>query len=183
MYPDKGWSSDQMKEDLLFEFSQVKSIDNWEIVNDVVMGGVSKSEFVISEDSCAVFRGTVSLENYGGFALVRSGRQKYDLTDFDGIVLVVRGDGKTYRLRLETDNTRRGVGYQLAFETIANEWRTVKIPFKKLEASFRGRKVTDAPEFDSSRIRRLGLIISDKQAGPFRLEIEGISAYAEARKR
>lgn len=168
-----------MKEDVLFDFTRVAHVGDWEIVNDVVMGGMSTSEFVKYGDSGAVFSGNVSLENFGGFALVRTVPGEYNLTGFDGIMLVVRGDGKRYRLRLETDNSRRGLGYQSAFATSANEWKTVRIAFNELKASFRGRKQYDAPAFDCGRIRRLGFIISEKQAGPFRLEIKRISVYQE----
>ena len=44
----------------------------WTIVNDGVMGGVSDGRFRITADQTMEFFGTLSLENNGGFASVRS---------------------------------------------------------------------------------------------------------------
>jgi len=167
-----------MKETAIFDFSQTDNSDNWIIINDTVMGGVSDSEFIMEGDSIAVFRGTVSLENNGGFASVRTSQVNYDLTEYDGISLMIRGDGNNYYFRLETDNTWRGVGYQSPFETTAGQWIIVRIPFNEFAASFRGRKLREAPELDPARIRSFGILISDRQEGLFRLEIARISAYS-----
>ena len=168
-----------MKEIEIFDFSRMKDSDNWIIINDTVMGGASDSEFIIRGDSIAVFRGTVSLENYGGFASVRTVPGNYNLKEYDGISLSVRGDGENYYFRLETDNTWRGVGYQSPFETTADRWITVNIPFSEFSASFRGSKLREAPELNPGRIGSFGILISDSQEGPFRLEIDRISAYSK----
>ena len=167
-----------MTETAIFDFSRTDKSDNWIIINDTVMGGVSDSEFIVEGDSIAVFRGTVSLENNGGFASVRTSRYNYDLTEYDGISLMVRGDGKNYYFRLETYNTWRGIAYQSSFETTAGKWITVRIPFNEFAASFRGRKLREAPELDPGRIRSFGILISERQEGPFRLEIARIGAYS-----
>ena len=43
----------------------------WTIVNDGVMGGLSSSEIIETEEKTLIFSGLVSLENNGGFASVR----------------------------------------------------------------------------------------------------------------
>jgi hypothetical protein len=43
---------------------------------------------------------------------------------------------------------------------------------------FRGRIIDDTPELDVFRIGRTGFMIAGKQAGPFRLEIGWVKAYA-----
>ena len=48
-------------------------IDKWRIVNDGVMGGISKSNIYLNEVSNIIFAGNVSLENNGGFASIRMG--------------------------------------------------------------------------------------------------------------
>jgi hypothetical protein len=40
----------------------------------------------------------------------------------------------------------------------------------EFRASFRERAVPDAPELNSARIVSVGLLISDEQEGPFRLD-------------
>ena len=44
----------------------------WRIINDVVMGGVSKSSMKLGSDGSAKFSGTLSPDNNGGFASVRA---------------------------------------------------------------------------------------------------------------
>ena len=54
-------------EQFLFEFSNPFHARGWHAVDDVVMGGVSRSEFR-QELSQAAFTGNVSLEKTVGFA-------------------------------------------------------------------------------------------------------------------
>jgi monofunctional biosynthetic peptidoglycan transglycosylase len=44
-------------------------------------------------------------------------------------------------------------------------------------ATFRGFAVRDAGRLDPARVRQIGFLIADKQAGGFRLEIGEIGAY------
>lgn len=53
---------------VLSDFTNGSNLMDWYIVNDVVMGGRSDSGIFLNLDSCAVFKGYVSLENNGGFA-------------------------------------------------------------------------------------------------------------------
>ncbi len=162
---------------IIIDFSNTASWEPWMPVNDVVMGGVSSSEISATDSGTAVFRGTVSLENNGGFASVRSGPAEFDMEGYDGIRLRVRGDGSDYRLRLRTTDSFDGVAYQQTFGTTAGEWITVDIPFADFTASFRGRRVPDAPALNPANIRQIGFLIADRQTGPFALEIAEIRAY------
>ena len=162
---------------IIIDFSNPASSERWMPVNDVVMGGVSSSEITATDSGTAVFRGTVSLENNGGFASVRSGPAEFDMEGYAGIRLRVRGDGNDYRLRLRTTDSFDGVAYQQTFGTTAGTWITIDIPFTDFTASFRGRRVPDAPALNPSNIRQIGFLIADRQTGPFALEISAISAY------
>src|SRR5690606_39501342 len=57
---------------------------------------------ILVNEGIAVFQGTLSLENNGGFASVRSGAIEQDLGKTHGVVVRVRGDGKTYQFRIWT---------------------------------------------------------------------------------
>jgi monofunctional biosynthetic peptidoglycan transglycosylase len=48
-------------------------LEDWRIVNDDVMGGVSSSKLYLNEEQNLVFSGNLSLENNGGFASSRMG--------------------------------------------------------------------------------------------------------------
>jgi NADH dehydrogenase [ubiquinone] 1 alpha subcomplex assembly factor 1 len=148
----------------------------WTVVNDGVMGGRSTS--TVQEDSTGtiVFAGDVSLENNGGFASVRLPIAALDLSAFGGLRLRLRGDGNRYQIRLRTDDRFDGIAYSARFQT-TGEWETVEIPFAAFEPTFRGVRPRGAPPLDPSRIRQLGFLIADEQAGPFRLEVADLSAY------
>jgi monofunctional biosynthetic peptidoglycan transglycosylase len=164
---------------LIFDFSSPGEEKRWEIMTDEVMGGISQSQMFTTSNKTAIFRGEVSLENYGGFASIRTHPQEYQLDSFAGISLRVKGDGKKYRLRLRTDDEFEGVAYQASFATQSEKWITVHLPFNEFVPVFRGRAVPEAPKLEARHIRRIGVMIADKQAGPFTLEIDCIKAYTE----
>jgi NADH dehydrogenase [ubiquinone] 1 alpha subcomplex assembly factor 1 len=164
---------------LITDFQSADERKNWRIVNDVVMGGISKSEFVILDKSIAMFRGNLSLENNGGFASIRTFPTDYNLSGFDGISISVRGDGKKYQVRLQMGDKFDGLSYKASFKTTPGKWETVPISFTKFTASYRGRFVRDAPALDPGEIRQIGFLIADQQEGPFQLEIDWIKAYKQ----
>jgi monofunctional biosynthetic peptidoglycan transglycosylase len=151
--------------------------ESWRAINDGVMGGLSQSGLTVTDSGVGVFAGHVSLENNGGFASVRTSLGETDLSAFEGLAVRVKGEGKRYRLRLRTDNRFDGVAYQATFETTRDEWQVVEIPFDRFVPTYRGRTLRDQPPLDTATICQLGLMIADKQAGRFRLEIEWVRAY------
>jgi monofunctional biosynthetic peptidoglycan transglycosylase len=163
----------------LFRFEQSGDAEAWLAIDDVVMGGRSASRLYMEADEVAVFSGRVSLENNGGFASVRSQPKRVDLEGYAGVELRVRGDGRQYRLRLHNQPGWGAIAYQAAFETVPGQWQTVRFPFSAFRPTFRGRSVPDAPPLDPSQIHTFGLMIADKQAGPFRLELDWLRAYPE----
>jgi monofunctional biosynthetic peptidoglycan transglycosylase len=166
------------EQDMIIDFGA--GAQSWRSIDDVVMGGVSSSEMVV-EDGVAVFHGDVSLENNGGFASVRSEPRDHDFSAFDGLVLRVRGDGKRYKIRLRTTPAFDGPSYQATIQPAPDEWQEVRVPFSDFEPVFRGRKLRSEPPLDPGQVKTVGLLIADKQAGPFRLEIEWIAGYTERR--
>jgi NADH dehydrogenase [ubiquinone] 1 alpha subcomplex assembly factor 1 len=148
---------------------------DWQAVNDDVMGGVSTSQVRRLEPGVR-FEGTVSFDHGGGFA---SARRDYALPDgvaagsVAGFALQVRGDGKRYRLTVFTRNAatgqREAYHYQARFET-TGDVQLLRLPLSAFAASFRGRPVA-APPLDPARIVALGLQISDRQEGPFALDL------------
>ena len=78
------------------------SQNEWEIVNDNVMGGVSIGDFKI-ENNQVIFFGKLSSKYNGGFASIRT-RERIKLNSYEKINLKVIGDGNTYQIRIK-DNT------------------------------------------------------------------------------
>ena len=160
----------------LYRFDSIDTAGQWTIVDDGVMGGVSKSGLALSGGGTLLFAGTVSLENNGGFASARSATEDYGITDEEGIRLSVRGDGKLYRFRLYAAD-RTGVAYEAPFRTITDEWQSVYLPFSTFEPTIRGRVLKDYGPIDPASIEAVGVMVKDNQVGEFVLEIESIEAY------
>jgi hypothetical protein len=48
---------------ILFDFSENRNPERWQVVNDGVMGGLSQGTIKLSENGTGLFTGKVSLEN------------------------------------------------------------------------------------------------------------------------
>jgi len=154
------------------------------VVNDDVMGGVSTSR-IGHEGDALVFAGTLRLDHGGGFASMRgpigSGSDPVarDLRAWLGIEIVFRGDGRRYKLTLRDGGGGEGVVHRAAFGTRPDETMTVRLPFEAFEAWRRGRRLLDAPPLERSAVLELGVLVSDKQAGHFRIDLLAMRAYRE----
>ena len=126
------------------------------------------------------FSGMLSLENNGGFSTFRSREVDLNLSNDLGLLLRVKGDGRTYQARLATDARYRGMEVSFSADFVAKkgEWLEVKIPFTDFKGNFRG---TDLPKqkLDPSMIRRVGILLSDKTQAPFDIEIDHIRTYGK----
>jgi monofunctional biosynthetic peptidoglycan transglycosylase len=172
---------DTMK--VLYEFAMAAELDDWRIVNDGVMGGVSESALIMyAQDSTAVFSGHVSFENNGGFASVRTLPRDFNIDGFDGVLIRVKGDGKSYQFRLRTGAAFDGVAYKQHFDTRADEWQIIRLPFSEFAASYRGRVLPHIAPPDPAQVNQIGLLIADKQEGAFTLTVDWIKVYSSLEK-
>ena len=169
-----GDSMDKKKN--LIEFSNADR-GEWFAINDGVMGGVSRSDIRRTDRGTGVFAGVLSLENSGGFASVRAALGRHDLSTWAGLEVRVRGDGRTYQLRLRSDDRFDGIAYAADFKTRDGEWTVTHIPFHQFRPTFRGRTLTDVPPLDTSRIQQLAFMLADKKPGPFTLEIDFVRTW------
>lgn len=171
--------TDKMKEEeaIILDFSRTEDKESWRIVNDGVMGGISQSEIAFRENGGLIFRGTVSLENNGGFASSRRSAQTYNLEGYAGMLLQIRGDGKDYQLRLRTDNRFDGISYRYRFSTQPGATQIITAPFSDFEPVFRGRIIKDAAPLSPENIQQIGFLIADKQSGSFSIEVDWIKAF------
>lgn len=161
------------------EFSNAEnSAFGWRIVDDGVMGGLSKGRVETTEEGIMRFQGTLSLENNGGFSSVRTDTVALDLSAAQGLILRVKGDGRTYQLRLATDARYRSmeVSFKADFSTVKGEWHEVKIPFTAFVGSFRGLELPEEA-FDPKKIERLSILLGDKKPGAFAMEMDWIRSY------
>ncbi len=153
----------------VFDFHPDSNLDNWYVVDDGVMGGVSQGRFSLNKEGHGEFSGTVSLENNGGFSSVRYRSKTLDVSSFSRISLRVRGDGKRYQLRVKTNSQDRH-SYVSYFST-SGEWQTLEIPFDELYPTFRGNRL-GMPNYPGEQMEEVGFLIGNKKAESFQLEID-----------
>jgi NADH dehydrogenase [ubiquinone] 1 alpha subcomplex assembly factor 1 len=158
----------------LFEFTGPEAAQQWQAVNDGVMGGVSDGRFRITPDEIMEFFGTLSLENNGGFASVRSKPVDLDVKAGEAIVVRVRGDGREYVLNLYTKSRRMAFSYRAPLPTTKDEWTEVSVPIAEFIPTAFGRQVQGMGPVQTDQIVGLGFMLSDKRPGPFKLEIESV---------
>lgn len=175
---------------VLFDFSQPSStLDQvWGALDDVVMGGVSASG-LRQEPGAALFTGYVSTANSGGFASVRTRNFEppLNLSGHTGVRLQLMGDGKRYKFLVRDEGTWDSIAYTHSFDTVANQWITVEIPFAQLIPVFRAKTVDTARPLAAGQIRSFQLMLSKFEydgalnpnfaAGEFCLRLQSISVY------
>ena len=162
------------KPEVLFDFTNPDAAKEWQTVNDGVMGGVSEGKLKITDTKTMEFFGTLSLENNGGFASVRTKAKKLGLEKGDALVARIRGDGREYSLNLYVPRPLIAFSYRAMVQTKKDEWIEVKVPLDKFEATSFGRVVKDAGPVDPKEVNALGFLLGDKKSGPFKLEVEWI---------
>lgn len=173
-----------MADTRLLSFDAPTAVTGWSAIDDAVMGGCSRSwlrheaagEVAGDAAGFAVFEGVVSLAQNGGFASVRSPRQDFGAPGATGYALQVCGDGARYKLALRCDDRFDGISHQADLAPPAGEWVTLVLPLAAFSARFRGRAVPEAPPLAPAQVRQIGLLVADRQAGPFRLALRAVWA-------
>lgn len=161
----------QPKTNEVYKFTAATKVNEWRIVNDGVMGGVSKSSLGLTVLGYGQFFGHVSLANNGGFASIQL-NQSIKLTDeIKYVLLRVKGDGKAYEFRLKSQLTQPE-SYVHQFIT-TGDWEIIKLPINDFYPQYFGRKL-NRPNFNFSSIAQLSFLISNKQEEDFRLLIDWI---------
>lgn len=158
-------------QEIIFDFNKNTIINNWRIVDDVVMGGRSNGNFKINNQGHGEFSGTISLENNGGFSSLRYRFKPKEVKNYQYIILKVKGDSKKYQFRVK-DNLSNYYSFIANFET-TEEWQTIKIRLSDMYPAFRGRTL-NMDNFSSKKIEEIAFLIGNKKAENFKLEIDAI---------
>ena len=159
-----------MQESKLFDFNNNIDISQWRIVNDFVMGGISKSEFLVDQNN-GVFRGSVSLENNGGFAMVKYTFPKINIADFSKIKISLKGDTKNYQVRIKENSTQKH-SYIHPFKA-TNEWQDIEFILQDFIPMYRGRKM-ELTNFQENSISEIVFLIGNKKSEDFELRLNKI---------
>ena len=177
----------------VFDFSLADfDLSAWGALDDVVMGGVSQGSF-FKRAQWAVFAGSVSTDNSGGFSSVRTKNFEppFDLAGWRGMRLRVMGDGQRYKFILRNSGDWDSPAYIYGFDTVPSEWVDVSVPFDEMVPTFRAKSVPDAPAFNPANVCSLQLMLSkfeyDRRLnpefvpGPFELGVKEIGVYRSRR--
>ena len=160
---------------MLYDFTK-QGKGKWRIQNDVVMGGRSESQLKMTDENEAHFTGRVSLENNGGFCSIHqtSENDPFIINEgSDAFILNVKGDGKNYNFRIRTPKGRHS--YASTFSTNNNvDWETISIPFKSMQATYRG-EVVNVPNYNGENVVEMQLLIGNKKEENFEILLRSIA--------
>jgi len=156
---------------IIYNFKNSRTLQNWTVVDDGVMGGLSKGNLGLNKEGNAVYSGHVLTDNNGGFSSLRYQFELRDVSSFKTVSLRLKGDGKSYQFRLKS-NKGQYYSYVSKFDT-TGEWETIVIAFKDFRPQFRGN-VLDMPNFQGETMQEIAFLIGNKVKESFQLEIESI---------
>lgn len=156
---------------VLFDFADPASMRGWEVEDDVIMGGRSKSTLARDPAGHIIFRGDVSLENNGGFASIQNHFDPIDVSNYTNAVIRLKGDGKKFLYLVEAEKNARH--YYVAEFSTSGEWQEIKIPLRKMYPVRRGDRL-DIPDFPGKTMSQSRFMIANGRAEAFRLEVASI---------
>ena len=159
------------------DFGKQTGGQDWYVVNDGVMGGLSNSSITFDQESM-LFTGNVSLENNGGFASVRSARQLMDLSKYTKVKIRFKSKNKDriFALRLNTNDVYYRPSYNQDFQSISDDWQELEFNLTDFNETVLGRKTGKTiPTSQLEKVIRIGIMLNDKKEGAFSLEIDAIT--------
>jgi monofunctional biosynthetic peptidoglycan transglycosylase len=91
------------------------------------------------------------------------------------ILIEIKGDGRSYQLRLRTNKGFDGVAYVATFSSNRSDtWQTLIFNEEDFVAQFRGQIVSRAPSLSFSDVKQIGFMLADKKPGSFQMAIKSI---------
>ena len=157
---------------IIFNFNVDSDISNWQILDDVVMGGRSNGQFKLNSEGYGEYSGKVSLENNGGFSSLRYYFDTKTTDTYSKFMIRLKGDGKSYQFRVK-DNRYNKYSFIYEFNT-SEEWQIIEIPFSDMYASLRGYRI-DIPNYGGDQMEEIAFLIGNKKEESFKLLIDSIS--------
>ncbi|RMB56665.1 hypothetical protein EAX61_13755 [Dokdonia sinensis] len=164
-----------MNTSLSFDFgTSCDNCDDWFVVLDGVMGGLSEGKVEKTETSI-IFRGSISLENNGGFASLRTPYQNYDLSEYKTVTVRYRSTGQDFGLTLNKYRQFWRPQYKTNLPITNGEWKTITCNLADFGTYRLGNTINENPNTeDLSKIIRLGLISNTKAPTDFEIEVDKI---------
>lgn len=160
-----------LSQNIIFSFSNESILKEWRIVNDDVMGGISKSNLIINNDGHGFFFGNISTSYNGGFASIRYNCKRQYLNEYKNLVLKIKGDKKEYQLRIKS-SLGDYFSYVYPFKT-SGEWEFITIPLNRMHPSYRGKKL-NMKNFNKNYFEQISFLISNNKNENFNILIDRI---------
>lgn len=167
---------DPSKNNRIIDFgSSPDKIKDWIIISDNVMGGLTKSKLEYPENAL-VLTGNISLDNYGGFSSAKSRFGKFDLSEYQGVKIKYKSTGQKFAFTLEDSQNWTLPNYKGDFSALKeNTWEEATLYFRDFKEYQIGRPTGQKMPLGSLQyIVRLGIITTEKKAGPFTIEVDYI---------
>ena len=152
-------------------FSPETGTAGWDIEDDVVMGGRSRGRLAVNEAGNALFTGEISLANGGGFSSIQRDFDPVDVSRCRALFLGLKGDGKRYQLRVESEKNARHA-YAFDFGT-SGDWQQIEVPFADMYPIRHGDRL-DLPNYPGQALARIQILIGTGRAESFQLELDRI---------
>eukprot|EP00873_Tetraselmis_striata_P026413 jgi/Tetstr1/446677/TSEL_003616.t1 len=156
-------------------------------MNDDVMGGMSESEVVFSEEeNSGAFVGTVRTENNGGFAScqLRLPQSFARMSDYDGFYVDCccpeeADAAKVFQfMAKDAEALATQVNFKVPFRAPAgSERRRVLIPFSAFDRPEQMGRRVHRPELNTEAVREVGIMVLRPDVGPFRLLLREVGIY------
>ncbi|MGR5153390.1 CIA30 family protein [Photobacterium swingsii] len=154
---------------IMIDLTQPHEHQQWKATNDNVMGGISQGQLTFDSESSR-FWGEITLDNNGGFSSISRAIDPLPF-EVDRVAVSFIGDGRRYQLRLATWKNGNRITYKHEFITNKDQQQVKVLDLNKFQAVFRGRLISNAPELTAQDIKQVGVLIADKQPGPFTLNL------------
>lgn len=160
---------------ITFDFGEdCEKCNDWFVVVDGVMGGLSTGELAITENSF-VLSGEISLDNNGGFASLRTPYASFNLSDYNTVTIKYRSTGQDFAFTLNKYRRFWYPNYKINLPITKGEWKEITCTLQEFKRYRLGRELSGHPDIDDlSKIIRLGFISNTKAATSYTFEVDFI---------
>eukprot|EP00127_Corallochytrium_limacisporum_P004845 Clim_evm1s186 gene=Clim_evmTU1s186 len=178
----------------ILAFRTQDDVKRWRLLSDRSFGGQSTCNLMQMDKGYARFYGHISQNRDKAVGAKRTGivnmqskntknvftpDESWDLSDYDGIRITFRGDGRPYLLQLTSEGIQKQDLYQdILWSRGGGEWEVKTIPFDAFHLTNRGYAQMAKQIIDGHNITNFGITLADRRHGPFQFDLKAIEAVS-----
>ena len=156
------------------DFGKEKEGKYWRVINDGVMGGLSKGTKRLTTNSM-LFKGIVSLDNNGGFSSLRYPFSDKNISKCNEIEIRYRSAGISLAFTIAVSRRWYIPNYKIRLDKTLSKWTTKTIRLTDLRKHYIGKPMNETLNKKTLKeIVRIGFITDEKKYGDFEFEIDYI---------